>query len=410
MLAGKTPEITIKFSQKPYLPTEGKKVVVEIVGENNIKVKTELNRKTLKKQVDKMEGFSSWVGALSGKIKSISPTGLIELEKAGLQVFETKQKEQNGKSDKEGAKTRVQQQQTLNTEDPQVKAQIEKENKIQELIAKATRPRDKAFYQNLLDKAIASRPLVMNLTISNSSAAPTELVEATNTGASSVSKQASTSSGEQTKEQETEQPVIFQAVGLLSGLITAEEKKLKITIDENIYTLRFAPGYKRKIFERLKSEIIEQGSQQKNILVYPQFNITKKGEEKLGFLLSNYKSVDQNYVAFTDREFKLSGIWQYLPDGERTCITIRRNYSEDFLSVLEKMNDKQKANLLQPMHLPLLWANPSVEPYTSAVEEEEETKKPYFVTLKAVFVVEENKFKVIEELAEPSLDIPRYFE
>ena len=93
MIQGRIPEITIKFNEKPALPTEGKKVTVEIQAENNIIVKAEVNRKTLKKQVAKMDEYDDWLGALSGKIKSISPDGLIEVEGAGIQVFERKKKE-----------------------------------------------------------------------------------------------------------------------------------------------------------------------------------------------------------------------------------------------------------------------------------------------------------------------------
>ena len=93
MIIGRIPEITIKFTEKPDLPTEGKKVTLEIKGENNIIVKAEVNRKTLKKQVAKMDEYSEWVGALSGKIKSISPSGVISVESAGVNVFEKKKKE-----------------------------------------------------------------------------------------------------------------------------------------------------------------------------------------------------------------------------------------------------------------------------------------------------------------------------
>ena len=94
MIEGRIPELTIKFNEKPELPTEGKKVTVEIQGENNVTVKAELNRKTLKKQVAKMDEFEEWIAALSGKVKGISPEGLVELEGAGLQVFERKKKEE----------------------------------------------------------------------------------------------------------------------------------------------------------------------------------------------------------------------------------------------------------------------------------------------------------------------------
>ena len=93
MIQGRIPEITIKFSEQPELPTEGKKVTLEVRGENDIIVRAELNRKTLKKQVNRMEQFEEWVAALSGKIHSISAEGVIELEGAGLQVFEKKKKE-----------------------------------------------------------------------------------------------------------------------------------------------------------------------------------------------------------------------------------------------------------------------------------------------------------------------------
>ena len=85
MIQGKTPEITIKFNSLPDLLTEGKKAVrpcggfrpygtrtktvtLEILSENNLKIKAELNRKTLKKQVSKMEEYSNWIGAMSGII------------------------------------------------------------------------------------------------------------------------------------------------------------------------------------------------------------------------------------------------------------------------------------------------------------------------------------------------------
>ena len=92
MIQGRQPEITIKFNQRPDLPEQGKKVLLEIRSENGMIVKAELNRKTLKKQVAKMDSFADWVGALSGKIVRISPDGKIELESAGVNVFEKKPK------------------------------------------------------------------------------------------------------------------------------------------------------------------------------------------------------------------------------------------------------------------------------------------------------------------------------
>ena len=93
MIQGRQPEITIKFSQRPNLPETGKKVSLQVTGENGILVRAELNRKTLKKQVEKMDSFAEWVGALSGKIASVSAEGMIVLEAAGVTVFEKKAKQ-----------------------------------------------------------------------------------------------------------------------------------------------------------------------------------------------------------------------------------------------------------------------------------------------------------------------------
>ena len=92
MINGRQPEMTVKFTQRPDVPAQGKKVTLQVTGENGIVVKAELNRKSLKKQVEKMDSFADWVGALSGKIARISPDGVIQLESAGVNVFEKKPK------------------------------------------------------------------------------------------------------------------------------------------------------------------------------------------------------------------------------------------------------------------------------------------------------------------------------
>lgn len=99
MINGRTPEITVKFSERPECPEQGKKVTLQVTDDKGITVKAEINRKTLKKQVDKMDSFADWVAALSGKIVGISTEGVIELESAGLTVFERKPKEDKDKSD-----------------------------------------------------------------------------------------------------------------------------------------------------------------------------------------------------------------------------------------------------------------------------------------------------------------------
>jgi len=94
MIQGRIPELTIKFTERPQnIPTEGKKATIEIKGENDIAVKAEVNRKSLKKVVTKMDTWENWVAALSGKMQSISTDGVVELVDAGINIFEIKPKE-----------------------------------------------------------------------------------------------------------------------------------------------------------------------------------------------------------------------------------------------------------------------------------------------------------------------------
>ena len=94
MINGRIPELTIKFTERPQnIPEQGKKAIIEIKGENDIAVKAEVNRKSLKKVVTKMDTWENWVAALSGKMQSISADGVVELVDAGINIFEIKKKE-----------------------------------------------------------------------------------------------------------------------------------------------------------------------------------------------------------------------------------------------------------------------------------------------------------------------------
>lgn len=86
------PEITIKFSEAPTLPAEGKKATIEFVAENKIKIIATFTRKTAAKQLNKTKEFEDWIGAIAGKIEKIED-GVIHLVEGGLQVFEKKKKQ-----------------------------------------------------------------------------------------------------------------------------------------------------------------------------------------------------------------------------------------------------------------------------------------------------------------------------
>ncbi len=361
-----------------------------------------------------MEEYENWVGAMSGKIKSIAPGGIVELESAGIQVFEKKTTDTEAKSDRslpasqagkasqtQGVKSssandfeNIQSQALSKTLDSK---QLEKETKIQKLIATATSPRDKAFYQELLQKTVAER---VNSTVSSSK-------EIDSSDPNSAKKKDQTESSD---EKNQTPKAIFQAVGVIEGEVESIDNKLKVSIGANSYDLKFIPGHKKRQWSKLKQEIEEKGKCSKTLIVYPQVNLNKKGEVKIAFALSKVESLLElaNRLELKEGEFKLAGLWQYPPKGNTPCITIRRNWEKGFVNSLEKMDSKQKAYILRPNHLPVEWSDSPKEAFRVGESALAEGKKADFVSVKGVFVAEENKFKVIEVLAEPTQTIPRY--
>ena len=104
----------------------------------------------------------------------------------------------------------------------------------------------------------------------------------------------------------------------------------------------------------------------------------------------------------------MCGLWQYPPKWNSPCITIRRNWEQGFVSYLEKIDEKQKAYILRPNHLPVEWSDSPTEAFRWSEGAGSEGKKADFVSVKGVFVAEEHKFKVVEVLAPPTQTIPKY--
>ncbi len=341
-----------------------------------------------------------------------------------------------------------------------------KEAKIKELIARANSPRDQAFYEGLLKKVIAERPKqvveVFKSLKSEDNSKQASVAEKktasvqTESGQSKSSKKKkksekdskdsglaseANSSVKQTKEAKSQKqksnsksksqkktnfeskeqenqkpPRIFQAIGVIKGKIVYSFEKLKIQMGDWEYELQSAPPQdKRRKFEGLKQEVKEKGSCQKVLVVYPfvyHFLEAEKQKRRVAFKVVTSKDADPSTVIWNElmeREFKFSGIWNYITHcGDEPCITIKRNWSPSLVKYLEKMSKQQKAKKLRPFHLPVEWLDAPVEAFKYAQKSSEVSQKPWFVTVKAVFVPEEDKFKVVEQLAEPSQTKPRY--
>ncbi len=91
-----TPIMRVKFNRIQRLPEQGKKMRLVIREENGSVIRADVGRKSMKKQVERMETYPYWIASLGGKVANITEKGVVELENAGVTVFEKKPKKQEG--------------------------------------------------------------------------------------------------------------------------------------------------------------------------------------------------------------------------------------------------------------------------------------------------------------------------
>jgi hypothetical protein len=329
--------------------------------------------------------------------------------------------------------------------------------KIKRLIASALSPREKAMYENLLDKAekqIAEQK--HSETATEVEATKNEIIfpsteistwrerarfpRPLSPSKSTVKQDKPSSLSSLSKEEivikelppennealpESEvNGVMFQAIGIIEGEISVNEKsQLKIILGNRKYRLGYTGKSRKRDYAKLLEEISSQGSKVEKISVYPQVNYkskSKHGGEKAAYEISfNLVSVEKptakgnqkiagifGYLAVG--EFQISGYWQYVGLSSCPCITVMRNHSEHLAQKVNKADPKKAKRWLRPNHLPVEWLDSSLEPfkYDSSLKQQEQMPR-LFVQTKVRFEPESQKFMVIEELDQPRTKAPR---
>lgn len=342
-----------------------------------------------------------------------------------------------------------------------------KEAKIKELIANATSPRDKAFYESLLKKAVAERPKQIvsvspaplplkaksppreekpsvkntvtssqdnvvepkdekieveskqleKVTVETEAEKPSanelkigEIQKPPTEFTSKITKKDEESALEQPKSEKHQKKHFFQSIGLITGRVSCSTKGLIIKIEGRKYQLRFAPSWHQKRrFEELKAEIAEQGATEKSLIVYPQILPVKENYEvrKVNFVLVDAKNL-HHWKELEAGEFLMAGIWEYIPQSSITSITIRRNENPDLKKLVKKLHKVPRKKITQPKYIPCEWSEAEVKPFRYSEEEGKKAPKRYFVKVKTLFMPESNSFKVREQLAKPTRNIPSY--
>lgn len=206
---------------------------------------------------------------------------------------------------------------------------------------------------------------------------------------------------------------IFQAVGIVTKTVNLMgDSKNTVTIGDSTYPL-FYLTHKRKAFDALKLEIATTGNLQQRLIVYPKVTHfpSKQRLHQIAFQLVGFDKGQQLEGVsgeLLDLEFKLSGLWQFIPVCRTPCISIFRNFSRERLDYIKQAQPVKKVKFLKACHLPLLWKDAPSKPFRFNLKAEADRGHPIFVSLKAKFLPERNVFGFVEQLAPLQETAPRF--
>jgi len=215
---------------------------------------------------------------------------------------------------------------------------------------------------------------------------------------------------------------IFQAIGVITGdvvFIRNEERNkyiAHITIGEYQYNL-LPQGHSRSksaSFKGLRQQIETTGISQYKLIVYPKITHYpgKEQQHRVAFQLLAFEKPDVISTIskeLNDLEFKLSGLWQFIPVCRTPCITVMKNFSDERLEYIKQASLASKVNFMKASHIPLIWRDAPVNPFRFNPKlEKEQQGKAMFVTIKARFIPGKDIFGFDSLLALPQDEPPKY--
>jgi hypothetical protein len=210
---------------------------------------------------------------------------------------------------------------------------------------------------------------------------------------------------------------IFQAVGVIVGEVTFDaEGKATVVIGEKVFPLFYA-SQKKKAYEALRMELKATGVARQRLMVYPRVTHFPKREEphRIAFQLvgffRNERDVNPEEIRseLGDFEFKLSGLWQFIPVCQTPCVSVFKNYTTERKDFIKEADVAVKVNFMKASHAPLMWKDAPVKPFRFNPKlDKEHQGHAAFVQLKVRFDPDKDVFHFLELTAPPASNPPRF--
>jgi hypothetical protein len=207
---------------------------------------------------------------------------------------------------------------------------------------------------------------------------------------------------------------IFQAVGVITGSVNfTTDGQSTVTIGSYEYPLYYS---KRQwdVLNALKKEIENTGNHNQRLVVYPKAIHFPRREQphRIAFQLVGFdrgRKLDAVSGELEDLEFKLSGLWQFIPVCSTPCISVFRNFSDERLEFIKQAEPARKVKFMKASHIPLLWKDAPINPFRFNPKlEKDQQGRAAFVTCKAKFLPGRDVFGFVALTALPQEAAPRF--
>ena len=209
---------------------------------------------------------------------------------------------------------------------------------------------------------------------------------------------------------------LFRAVGIIRGEVKFnddEKNPLTVTISNKEYRL-FYNKRNPNALSGLKKVIEKTGETTQRLIVYPKVTHFPKrdqphqiGFQLIGFDQGRYETGISQVLG--DNEFKLCGLWQFIPVCRPPCISIFLNFKQERLEFLKASDDPAtQAKFMKASHIPVLWKDSPVRPFRFNPKGGKDQGHPFFVQIKAAFLPHRDAFGFVEQLEEPIEQAPKF--
>ena len=199
---------------------------------------------------------------------------------------------------------------------------------------------------------------------------------------------------------------LFQAIGVIAGDVSFSGKEASITVEGKSYRLYYASRNKR-VLEFLRMQVKHSEQPRQRLLVYPRVTHYPKRDQppSVSFQVVGFDGVSGKGLTpgLQDGEFKLSGLWQFIPVCQTPCITVQKNFTQERLAHIKESDALKRANFMKASHVPLLWRDAPVRPFRFNPKlDKEHQGKALFVEIRAKFRPDKDTWEFSQLCSRPS--------